>query len=56
MTTQHIGDDGKHIDELDQRLRELSDAFADLGTSDDFEDLFRIIHKPGWTTLPELVL
>jgi hypothetical protein len=53
MSTQHIDDDG-HIEQLDQRIRDLSAAFADLGTSDDFKELFRIIHGPGWTTLPDL--
>lgn len=51
MTAQHIDDDGKHIDEIDRRLRQLSDAFTDLGTLDDFEELFTIIHKGGWTTV-----
>ena len=55
MTAQHINDDGKHIEELDRRLHELSDAFTDLGSSDDFSELFSIIHKPGWTTLPEVL-
>jgi len=49
--TQHIDDNGQHIDELDRRLRDLSAAFVGLGASDDFEELFRIIHNPGWTTL-----
>ena len=51
MTAQHIDDDGKHIDELDRRLRDLRVAFTDLGTPDDFEELFTIIHRPGWTTV-----
>ncbi len=54
MSTQHIDDGGRHIEQLDQRIRDLSAAFADLGTSDDFEELFRIIHFPGWTTLPDV--
>jgi hypothetical protein len=51
MSTQHIDDGGRHIEQLDHRLRDLSAAFADLGTSDDFEEVFRIIHFPGWTTV-----
>lgn len=54
MSTQHIDDGGRHIGQLDKRIRDLSAAFADLGTSDDFEELFRIIHFPGWTTLPDV--
>jgi len=56
MSTQHIDDDGRHVEQLDERIRDLSAAFADLGTSDDFKELFRIIHGPGWTTLPEVFL
>jgi hypothetical protein len=51
MTAQHIDDGDQHIDALDRRLHELSATFASLGASDDFEELFQIIHSPGWTTL-----
>jgi hypothetical protein len=51
MTEQHIDDNGKHVDELDGRLRDLAASFGDLGSSDDFDELFRIIHRGGWTTV-----
>lgn len=54
MSTQHIDDDGLDVEQLDERIRDLSAAFADLGTSDDFKELFRVIHGPGWTTPPEV--
>jgi hypothetical protein len=54
MSTQHIDDGGRHVEQLDQRVRDLSTAFDDLGTSDDFKELLRIIHFPGWTTLPDV--
>ena len=50
MTTQHIDDNGEHIEKLDLRLRELKAAFADLGDTSDIDECLRIIHKPGWTT------
>jgi hypothetical protein len=55
MTAQHIDDGGKHIEELDRRLHDLRDAFADLGSCGDFEELFKIIHNPGWTTLIDVL-
>jgi hypothetical protein len=51
MTEQHIDDNGKHVEELDGQLRDLAAAFGDLGSSEDFEELFRIIHRGGWTTV-----
>jgi hypothetical protein len=45
-----------HIDELDHRLRVLRDACVGHGQHDDFDFIIGIIHKPGWTTLPELEL
>jgi hypothetical protein len=37
-------------------LKELAQAIGDLGDGSDVEDLIPIIHRPGWTTLPELTL
>jgi hypothetical protein len=54
MTDQHIDDNGKHIEELDQRLRELSAAFTGLGDTGDIEELLRVIHFPGWTSLRDV--
>jgi hypothetical protein len=54
MTAQHIDDNGQHIGKLDQRLRELSATFAGLGKTDDIDDLLRVIHAPGWTSLRDV--
>jgi hypothetical protein len=56
MAEQHIHDNGEHITELDGRLRALAAGFSDAGSSDDFDELFKIIHSPGWTTLTHLEL
>ena len=56
MDTQRINDKDEHVNELNRRLRELKAAYVGLGTSGDFEELFRIVHGPGWTTLPEIFL
>ena len=56
MPAQHIKDNGSHVDELDKRLRNLSAAFTDLGNTADFDKLLKIIHVPGWTTWPDILL
>lgn len=56
MSDPHKQDNGPHVDELDKRLRDLSSAFADLGDTADFDELFKIIHNPGWTTWPDIFL
>jgi hypothetical protein len=43
-----------HERELEPKLRELSDALQDLADDQGFEELFEIIHRPGWTTPAEL--
>ena len=56
MGDHHIHDNGKHVAQIETRLRELADAFSDAGSSDDFDELFLIIHRPGWTTPVEVAL
>ena len=56
MTEHHIHDNGKHVAELEGRLRSLADGFTQAGSSDDYEELFKIIHSPGWTTVTHLEL
>ena len=55
MAVQHISDKDEHIDALDRRLHDLSAAFASLAAPDDFEELFWIIHRPGWTTVIDVL-
>jgi hypothetical protein len=56
MTEHHIHDNGEHVVELDGRLKALAAGFSDAGASDNFDELFKIIHSPGWTTLTHLEL
>jgi len=51
MTAQHVDDNGLHIEKLDQRLRELGATFAGLGNTEDIEEMLKVIHAPGWTSL-----
>jgi len=44
----------RHIQVLDKKVTELSDALAHLGKGTDLKELLRIIRKPGWTTPAEL--
>ena len=54
--TEHIHDNGKHVAELDGRLKALASGFSEAGSSDDFDELFTIIHHPGFTTPVQLEL
>lgn len=54
MTAQHIDDNGAHIEKLDRRLRELSATLAGLGSTDDIDEMLKVIHGPGWTTLQDV--
>jgi hypothetical protein len=56
MAAQHIQDNSRHVEELDKRLRDLSADFADLGNTAAFDELFKIIHVPDWTTWPDIFL
>jgi hypothetical protein len=54
MTEYHVNDNGAHVAHIERRLRALADAFSDAAASDDFDELFKIIHFPGWTTPVEI--
>jgi hypothetical protein len=56
MDTQHVSDHAEHVSELSRRLHELRAAHARLGAPDHFEELFQIIHSPGFTTPTEIFL
>jgi len=47
--------DKRHVGQIDQRLHILQGAYADFGNTD-FDELFKIIHFPGWTTPAEFFL
>jgi hypothetical protein len=54
MTDHHIHDNGEHVAHIERRLRALADSVTDAASSDDFDELFKIIHFPGWTTPVEI--
>jgi hypothetical protein len=41
---------------LESTLQSLKTAHAALGEPDDWDELWRIVHQPGWTTLAEATL
>lgn len=46
----------RHVEILDKKITELSDALATLGKGTDLKELIRIIRFPGWTTPAEFAL
>jgi hypothetical protein len=56
MTDHRINDNGKHVAQLESRLKGLAAGFSDAGSSDDWDELFKIIHQPPFTTPVELQL
>ena len=47
-------DHQKHIEKLGKHIEALSHDLAQVGNTEDLENLLLIIHRPGWTTLPEI--
>ncbi len=53
----HMEDTGGHnLERLENRIRELSGHVSSMSTTDDFDELLVIIHRPGWTTPAEMLL
>lgn len=46
----------EHVTVLHGRLEDVAKLHASVGDSSDFDELFRIIHWPGWTTPVEIML
>jgi len=46
----------EHIATLHARVEGVSKVHLSVGDTSDFEEFFRIIHQPGWTTPVELML
>lgn len=46
----------EHITVLHGRVEDVSKLHVSVGETSDFEEFFRIIHQPGWTTPAELSL
>lgn len=40
----------KDIDALEIQIKKLQEKLAELSDGKDLEELFRLIHWPGWTT------
>jgi hypothetical protein len=58
MTNQtiHIQDKGLHVRQLGERVEVLQQAYADPAASEEYSELFKIIHFPGYTTPVQLRL
>lgn len=41
---------------LEKKIHAAHDTFAKLGRDSDFEELIKIIRRPGWTTPAEFLL
>lgn len=48
-------DKDRHVQHLDRRLRALLAGQSDASASEDYEELLRIIHFPGYTTPVQLM-
>ena len=42
-----------HIAQLESKIKSMNADLSKLGDSKPMEELLRIIHKPGWTTVAE---
>lgn len=51
-----MSDNGHDINGLQDRIQHLRQLLAELTAEKDFEELLRIIHFPGYTTLAEFQL
>lgn len=45
----------RHVQHLDRRLRALQAGQSDVSASEDYDELLRIIHFPGYTTPVQLL-
>jgi len=48
--------DKHQLAHIESGLKELRDGLAALAHDKPIEELLRIIHKPGWTTLAEVTM
>jgi hypothetical protein len=51
-TSSHVQADS-HVQALEKQITALSDALATLGRGTTWQELFKIIHRPGFTTPAE---
>ncbi len=46
-----------HVKQLEAKVRELQDIFEDFGDAKaDLDTFWKVIHRPGWTTVAEILL
>jgi hypothetical protein len=45
-----------HVKTLEPKIHKLHDSLGKLTARDSKQELLTIIHRPGWTTLPEAQL
>ena len=50
----HEHHESRHVYELEQTIKALTDALANLGRGTHLHELLRVIRQPGWTTPAEL--
>jgi hypothetical protein len=48
-----MSNDNDHVEILNKKITDLSDALAHLGEGTDLKELIKIIRFPGWTTPAE---
>jgi len=46
----------QELAKVESHINSIKAAHADLGTPDGWDELWRIIHQPGWTTVAESTL
>lgn len=51
----NLDDTDRHVQHLDRRIRALQAGQAEASASEDYEELLRIIHFPGYTTPVQLL-
>jgi len=44
-----------HVDKIGGRLHTLRATFGSFSATDDLDEAFTIIHRPGWTTPQEIL-
>jgi hypothetical protein len=46
----------EHVHRFESKLTQLKQSTAGLPGDDHFDQFFKIIHRPGWTTIAEILL
>jgi single-stranded DNA-specific DHH superfamily exonuclease len=46
--------DKNQLGQLESRIQALKSSLSNIGDTSDVQELFAVIHNPGWTTLAEI--